>query len=95
MKSESSDMKTQSIKEMDKLDQVEQYGRRLNLEIVGVPVQENEDTSALVIEVAKLLDVRSPSGSNFDFSSLTNQPKQQDLKDSTDNSKIRQPGHTQ
>ena len=60
LKSESSDMKKQSIKEMDKLDEVEQYGRRQNLEIVGVPVQENEDTNALVIEVAKLLDVEVP-----------------------------------
>ena len=45
---------------MDKLDEVEQYGRRQNLEIVGVPVQENEDTNALVIEVAKLLDIEVP-----------------------------------
>ena len=60
LKSESSDMKKQSIKDMDKLDEVEQYGRRQNLEIVGVPVQENEDTNALVIEVAKLLDVEVP-----------------------------------
>ena len=57
IKSESSDMKKQSIKDMDKLDEVEQYGRRQNLEIVGVPIQENEDTNALVIEVAKLLEV--------------------------------------
>ena len=60
LKSESLDMKTQSIKDMDKLDQVEQNGRRHNLEIVGVPVQENEDTNALVMEVAKLLDVEVP-----------------------------------
>ena len=45
---------------MDKLDQAEQYGHRQNLEIVGVPVQENEDTNALVIEVGKLLDVEVP-----------------------------------
>ena len=60
LKSESSDIKTPSIKGMDKLDQVEQYGRRQNLEIVNVPVQENEDTNALVIEVAKLFDVEVP-----------------------------------
>ena len=42
---------------MEKLDRLEQYGHRQNLEIVGIPVQDGENTNAIVIEVAKLLDV--------------------------------------
>ena len=42
---------------MEKLDRLEQYGRRQNLEIVGIPVQDGKKTNAIVIEVAKLLDV--------------------------------------
>ena len=57
LKSESSDMKNTSIKEIEKIDNLEQYGRRQNLEIASVPVQDGEDTNAVVMEVAKLLDV--------------------------------------
>ena len=57
LKSESSDLKNTRIKEIEKIDNLEQYGRRQNLEIAGVPVQDGEDTNAVVVEVAKLLDV--------------------------------------
>ena len=57
LKSESSDLKKTSIKEIEKIDNLEQYGRRQNLEIAGVPVQDGEDTNAVVMEVAKLVDV--------------------------------------
>ena len=57
LKSESSDLKNISIKEIEKIDNLEQYGRRQNLEVAGVPVQDGEDTNALVMVVAKLLDV--------------------------------------
>ena len=56
LKFESSDLKNISIKEIEKIDNLEQYGRRQNLEIAGVPVQDREGTNA-VMEVAKLLDV--------------------------------------
>ena len=55
LKSQSKELKNQS--EVEKLDRLEQYGRRQNLEIVGIPVQDGENTNAIVIEVAKLLDV--------------------------------------
>ena len=51
------DLKNTSIKETEKIDNLEQYGRRQNLKIAGVPVQDGEDTNAVVMEVAKLLDV--------------------------------------
>ena len=36
------------------VDALEQYGCRLNLEIAGVPVEDNENTNGIVVEVAKL-----------------------------------------
>ena len=57
LKSQSKELKNQSESEVEKLDCLEQYGRRQNLEIVGIPVQDGENTNAIVIEVAKLLDV--------------------------------------
>jgi len=42
---------------MEKLDSLEQYSRWQNKEIVGVRMKKGEDTNAIVIEVAKLLDV--------------------------------------
>ena len=44
-------------KEAEKVDALEQYGRRQNLEIIGVPVTEKENTAEIVMKVAKALDV--------------------------------------
>ena len=44
------------IKDADKIDALEQYGRRQNLE-VGISEKVNEDTNKIVIEMAKLLKV--------------------------------------
>ena len=57
LKSQAAALKTQEIKDSIKVDELEQYGRRQNLEIVGVPEKENENTNAIVLEVAKMLDV--------------------------------------
>ena len=57
LKSESSDLKNTCIKEIEKIDNLEQYERRQNLEIAGVLVQDGKDTNAVVMEVAKLLDL--------------------------------------
>ena len=46
-------------KEFDKIDALEQYGRRQNLEIVGIPETQGEDTNKLVIEVAKMLNIEA------------------------------------
>ena len=48
----------QGVKEIEKVDALEQYGRRQNLEIVGVPVKDNENTNAIVMEVARLMNVK-------------------------------------
>ena len=57
LKSQTAALKTQEIKDSIKVDEFEQYGRRQNLEIVGVPEKEDENTNAIVLEVAKMLDV--------------------------------------
>lgn len=40
-----------------KCDELEQYGRRNNIRIFGVPENKNEDTDKLVIDVAKRINV--------------------------------------
>ena len=57
LKSTAIELSSQGEKEAAKLDDLEQYGRRQNLEIVGIPVQKDENTNAIVQEVAKLLKV--------------------------------------
>ena len=57
LKSQAAALKTQEIKDSIKVDELEQYGRRQNLEIVGVPEKEDENANAIVLEVAKMLDV--------------------------------------
>ena len=47
----------QGEREAEKIDSLEQYGRRQNLEITGIPVKKNENTNKIVMEVAKLLNV--------------------------------------
>ena len=57
LKAESNEMSAQGAKEASKLDAIEQYGRRQNLGIVGIPVTSNENTNATVREIAELLQV--------------------------------------
>ena len=57
LKSESTELAEKGVKEALKIDELEQYGRRQNLEIVGIPETDQEDTNKIVIEVAKLLNV--------------------------------------
>ena len=47
----------ESCNEKEKVDFLDQYGRRLNLEIIGVPFKKGENTNQIVMEVAKLLDI--------------------------------------
>ena len=56
LKSQEAALKTQEIKNLIKVDELEQYGRRQNLDIVGVPEKENGNTNAIILEVAKMLD---------------------------------------
>ena len=57
LKSQATELKEQRVKESVKLDDIEQYGRRQNIEIVGVPMHDGEDTNAIVREVGNLLNV--------------------------------------
>ena len=45
------------MKDAEKTDAIEQYDRRQNLESVGVPIKNDQNTDRLVIEEAKLLQV--------------------------------------
>ena len=58
LKNQIAENNKQTNKEAVKLDSLEQYGRRLNLEIAGIPFTEGENTNAIVTEVAELLDVK-------------------------------------
>jgi len=40
-----------------KIDQLEQYGKWLNLEFGGIPQQNNENVTDIVIEISKKLDI--------------------------------------
>ena len=51
-------MKNQCAKGEEKLDNLEQYGRRQNLEIIGIPQRVDEDTNSIVIEVPKMMGVK-------------------------------------
>ena len=57
LKEQSTALENKQIKDTEKLDAVEQYGRRQNLEIKGVPIVYGEDTNKIVVEVAKSLNV--------------------------------------
>ena len=58
LKSQATELKEQSVKKSVNLDDIEQYGRRRNIEIVGVPMHDGEDTNAIVREVGNLLNVK-------------------------------------
>ena len=58
-----------------KVDALEQYGRRLNLEIAGVPVKDNENTNDIVVEVAKLANVEITKDQISTFHRLAAKPK--------------------
>ena len=49
LKSQSDNLMTKDIKEVDKIDALEQYGRRQNLEIAGIPETVNDDTNKIVV----------------------------------------------
>ena len=53
----SNELETRVVKEGQKVESLEQYGRKLNLEITGVPVKDEENTNDIVVEIAKLANV--------------------------------------
>ena len=48
---------TKSNQLNEKIDELEQYSRRECVEIKGIPFSESENTDALVVKVAKLMNV--------------------------------------
>ena len=51
------DIQQKSSEEELKLDEIEQYERRQNLELAGVPFKENEDVTQVVLDLASKLHV--------------------------------------
>ena len=58
LKVHSSALENQCAKDEKKLHKLEQYGRRQNLEIIGIPQRDGEDTNSIVIEVAKMMGAK-------------------------------------
>ena len=50
-------METRVVIEGKKVESLEQYSWKLNLEISGVPVKDEENTNDIVVEIAKLANV--------------------------------------
>ena len=69
LKAQSNELSAQGAKEAIKLDALDQYSRHQNLEIVGIPVTSNEDTNAIVKEIAELLPGKNLFSRYFYFSS--------------------------
>ena len=57
LKTLSNSLETRVVKEGKKVESLEQYDRKLNLEITGVPVKDDENTSDIVVKIAKLANV--------------------------------------
>ena len=57
LKTQSASLEVFVTNESKKVNALEQYDERLNLEIVGVPVKDNENTNDIVVEIAKLDNV--------------------------------------
>ena len=51
-------LEKKSCDDQDKIDQLEQYNRRQNLEFEGLAYQKDEDVSQLVIDVAEKIGVK-------------------------------------
>ena len=57
LKTLSNNLETRVVREGEKVESLEQYGRKLNLVITGVPVKDEENTNNIVVEIAKLANV--------------------------------------
>ena len=51
------EIKLKHEKEKEKVDALEQYGRRENLEIMDIPLKEGNNRNSIVVEVAELLGI--------------------------------------
>ena len=73
-KAEAAHIKRERIKKVQKGDVIEQYGRRQNLEIAGIPEKSEEDTDAIVLEEAKLLKEEASPARIFSLYRLAKKP---------------------
>ena len=57
LKTLSNNLETRVVKQVEKVESLEQYGRKLTLEITGVTVKDEENTNDIVVKIAKLANV--------------------------------------
>ena len=60
LQTQSTNLEIRETKGEGKIDENEQYDRRQNLEIVGIPSKTGENTNKIVQEVAKLMKLIYP-----------------------------------
>ena len=80
LKSSVKSMSDQQTMMKEELDALEQYGRRENLELHGIPIRENENTNQIVRKVANLLDVEIKESDISTSHRLPNQHQQNFMK---------------
>ena len=68
-------MEIRRKQEEENVDSLEQYGRRQNLEIAGIPIGENENTNNIVIEVAKMVNMKITADQILTSHRLQEKPK--------------------
>ena len=56
LKSQSMKLEAHGDKEKEKVDAIKQYGRRLNLEISGIPIKDGKNTNKIMEEITKLVN---------------------------------------
>ena len=57
LKSQYMKLEARGDEEEEKVDAIEQYGWRLNLEISGIPIKDGENTNKIMEGIAKLVNV--------------------------------------
>ena len=57
LETQSMQLEDRGLKEEEKMDAIEQYGRRQNLEIAGIPLNDSKNTNKIVADVAEIVNV--------------------------------------
>ena len=75
IKRQSKKLEARGDKEEEKVDAIEQYGRRLNLEILGIPIKDGENVNKIMEKIAKLVNVELSPDQIPTFHRLAVKPK--------------------
>ena len=75
LKSQSMKLRARGDEEEEKVDAIEQYGRRRNLEISGIPIKDGKNTNKIMGKIAKLVNVELSADKISISSRLAVKPK--------------------